>query len=89
MLSKKQLGQLRRTPLNGRNKLLVARKLAGLTQVQLAAILGDTTQPQISDDEAGKYVVMSLDKARAYARVLGCTVDDIFPARQSDEALTA
>jgi transcriptional regulator with XRE-family HTH domain len=83
MLTRKQLTQLRRSPLNAtNNRIKTAMKLAGLTQIQVAAAVG-VAQSQVSEDAAGKFSDVSLTKARAYADLFGCDVDDIFPKEQA------
>ena len=59
--------------------------LAGTTQVQVAEGIG-IAQSQVSEDVNGKFSEISLDKARAYARFFGCTVEDLFPAREGAAA---
>jgi DNA-binding XRE family transcriptional regulator len=77
MLSRKQVRLLRETPWDGPNKLPLARDLAGMTQVELAASIG-FKQPHVSRIEAGDYR-MSLELARRFARLFGCTDHDLFP----------
>lgn len=85
MLTPKQLKMLRAEPFTGPSKIRLAMKLAGLTQVQVAEVIG-ISQSQISEDVCGKFYEISLDKSRAYARLFGCTVDDLFP---SDERVAS
>lgn len=82
MLSRAKLRALRRTPSKGRNRLKTAITLMGTTQVQVAEAVG-VAQSQVSEDAAGKYEVISLDKARAYAEFFGCAIEDLFPAEQA------
>jgi transcriptional regulator with XRE-family HTH domain len=56
-------------------------KLDGVTQVRLSEAMG-IAQSQISEDVNGKFSAISLDKARAYAKFFGCTVEDLFPVRE-------
>lgn len=63
---------------DGPNRLRLAMALAGLTQVQIAERV-KLAQSQVSEDMNGKFSEMSLNKARAYADLFGCTVDDLFP----------
>ncbi len=77
MLTPEQIDALRQAP-DSPNRLKAARKLAGITQVQLASVLR-LSQNVISTDEAGDYINIDLAKSRAYARIFGCTVDDLFP----------
>lgn len=78
MLTRSKLSELRRTKLEGPNRLRQAMKLAEITQVQLSERMG-LSQSQISEDMNGKFSDLSLTKARAYADLFGCTVDDLFP----------
>lgn len=78
MLSRNKLRALRAADCDGPNKLRQAMKLANTTQMQVAARVG-LAQSQVSEDINGKFCEMSLDKARAYADLFGCTVDDLFP----------
>jgi transcriptional regulator with XRE-family HTH domain len=80
MLTKAQLAQLRRSPAGRGNRVLSARKLANLTQVQLSEMSG-IEQARISKIERGSGV--SLTTAHDLAAALGCTVDDLFPRVQA------
>lgn len=80
MLTRKQLADLRRAPAESGNRIKEAMRLGGVTQVQLAQAIG-IAQSQVSEDAAGKFSAISLDKSRAYARYFGCTVDDLFPVQ--------
>jgi transcriptional regulator with XRE-family HTH domain len=76
-LTTHQVRKLRSASLAGRpNKIKLAMTLARVTQMQVAAALG-LPQSQISKDVRVRRV--SLDKARAYARLFGCSVDDLYP----------
>lgn len=63
--------------------LSIARSRAGLTQAELAKRAG-VPQSVVSDLENGKTIYPRLDTAMALARVLGCTVDDLFAAKAAD-----
>jgi predicted XRE-type DNA-binding protein len=82
MLTRVQLQRLRRTATPQGNKIKLAMELAEVTQVQVSKKIG-ISQSQVSEDAAGKCPDMSLDKSRAYARLFGCTVDDLFPSEQA------
>lgn len=86
MLSRSQLLKLRRTPLDGRNKVRVARTLAGQTQIAAAHGLG-ITQSYLSSLENGHYSQdgLPLETTRHIARFYGCAVDDLFPVVQPQE----
>ena len=57
--------------------LAIARSRAGLTQAELARRAG-VPQSVVSDLENGKTLYPRLDTAMALAKVLGCTIDDLF-----------
>jgi transcriptional regulator with XRE-family HTH domain len=78
MLKRKTLRELRTTKAKGANKLRLAKDLAKITQMELSRRI-HLAQSQVCDDMNGKSTDMSLAKARAYAGVFGCTVDDLFP----------
>jgi len=82
MLSRTKLRCLRQTHTSAPNKLKLAKKLAKITQTRIAAKVG-LPQSQVSLDVNGKSPEMSLAKARAYAGVFGCSVDDLFPPEAS------
>lgn len=86
MLTRTQLQRLRRTVTPQPNKIKLAMQLAEITQVQVSREIG-ISQSQVSEDASGKFSEMSLDKSRAYARLFGCTVDDLFPSTR--EAMSA
>lgn len=76
-LTTHQIRKLRSEPLDGRpNKIKRAIALAKVTQGQVAAAL-NLPQSQISKDIRVRRV--SLDKARAYAELFGCSIDDLYP----------
>lgn len=81
MLSRKKLSELRRTSTGEPNKLKLAMKLAGVTQGVVSERIG-ISQSQVSEDATGLYSEMSLDKARKYADLFGCAVDDLFPRQK-------
>lgn len=82
MLTRAALATLRKTPTSTPNKLKLAMKLAGVTQVQLSQAI-NLAQSQISEDATGKSTAISVDKAHAYAEFFGCAIDDLFPAREA------
>lgn len=57
--------------------LAIARGRAGLTQAELAK-RADVPQSVVSDLENGKTIYPRLDTAMALAKVLGCTIDELF-----------
>ncbi len=81
-LTPAQIDDLRRRPLNGAaNKVRAALEFAGATQKDVAEAL-NTVQPEVSDIVRGKYVKLPLERARSYARLFGCAIEDLFPARE-------
>lgn len=82
MLSRSKLRALRNARASGPSKLRLAMTLADVTQVQVSEAVG-IAQSQVSEDAAGKFSEISLEKARAYANFFGCTTDDLFPAREA------
>jgi len=82
VLTKNQLAELKAAPLNGPNKLRAAMDLLGLTQVQLAEAIG-STQSEVSKVERGAYSRFPLGNAYRYAEFFGCSIEDLFPATES------
>lgn len=76
-LSSKQLQALRRDP--SANRVRVARKALGLTQVQVCEALG-FMQPYLSDVERRRYAQIGLVNARRLADFFGCAIEDLFPS---------
>jgi DNA-binding XRE family transcriptional regulator len=80
-LTSEQLKRLRQAPAeDGRNRVRMARELAKMTQVQLAAALG-VTQSSLSDLERQRYGGTTVDTARKFAEFFGCHIEDLFPSR--------
>ena len=84
-LSASQLKTLRRAPLAGRNKVAIAMSLANVTQMQVAAALG-ISQSAVSDVKRGDYGDLPTETSRAWAACFGCTIEDLFPAREAEAA---
>lgn len=82
MLTRANVQALRKAQPDAPNKLRIAMALAGLTQVQVAEAMG-ILQSQVSKDAAGKFSDIALGKARAYADLFGCSIEDLFPAHQT------
>lgn len=76
-LSPKQLQMLRRDP--SANRVRVARKALGLTQVQVCDALG-LAQPYLSDVERRRYAHITVANARRLADFFGCAIEDLFPS---------
>lgn len=62
--------------------IITRRKIAGLSQNELAQKAG-VSQATISDIEAGNTNAPRVDTLQAIARVLGCTIDDLFGNEKS------
>lgn len=82
MLSADQVEALKSVEPEGANRVWNAMRLAGITQVQLAAGVG-MTQPHISDLANGKYSALPLETARRLAEFFGCAIEDLFPAPEA------
>lgn len=80
-LTPEQLRKLRRAPAErGRNRLKVARELAGLTQVQLSDMLG-LTQSSLSDLERQRFGTTTIDTGKKFSEFFGCALEDLWPAK--------
>ncbi len=66
------------------NRIAKAKELAGLTQAELADQIG-LTQPYVSDVERGRHTTITLDNARKFADFFGCSIEDLFPSRSTQE----
>lgn len=73
------LRKLRRQPVQGKNRVKFGLRLAGLTQVQAAAAL-NISQPHVSKIVRGKYEDLPLETTRGLAELIGCPIEDLFPA---------
>lgn len=82
MLTKAQLATLRRASVTSRNRLGKAMQLAGLTQVEVAQLTG-FTQSYISKVKTGEYADLPGETMRTFAEAFGCSIEDMFPARQA------
>jgi transcriptional regulator with XRE-family HTH domain len=82
VLTKDQVETLRRSRKGGRNRLARAMELAHVTQVQLAEKTG-YTQPYISKVKNGQYADLPGETMRTFAEVFGCSIEDLFPAREA------
>lgn len=79
MLKRTQVVRLRNAPiLDTPNKVALAMKLAGVTQVQVAAGVG-LTQASVSRIRNGGYVDLPLSTLRNFAAYFGCQIEDLFP----------
>lgn len=64
------------------NRVNTALRLAGLTQQEAAALMGET-QPYVSDVARGRYQTITVAKAQKFAALFGCQIEDLFPAREA------
>ena len=82
MLSRKQLARLRAARVDGPNKVKKAIELAGVTQEQVADGIG-ASQPHVSEIANGNYRRLPFETTRSLAQFFGCTIEDLFPAREA------
>ncbi len=64
------------------NKVAKAIELAEVTQVQVAAATG-LPQPYVSDVARGRYQTITVENAHKLADYFGCSIEDLFPARET------
>lgn len=75
--------RLRKAPLlDTPNKMALAMKLAGVTQVEVAAGVG-LTQASVSRIKSGNYVDLPLSTLRKLSDYFGCQIEDLFPSREA------
>lgn len=53
-----------------------------MTQVAVADACG-FSQPYLSDIVRGRYETITVENARKLAEFFGCTIEDLFPAREA------
>lgn len=82
VLTQKQIDRLRRTKTDARNRVGVAMELAEVTQVQVAEATG-FTQSYVSRIKSGQHEALPVDTARKFAEFFGCSIEDLFPAREA------
>lgn len=84
-LSPEQLRALRAVPASdGPNRLRVAFALAGLKQSVVCELTGVSPQ-QLSKFVRGAYVSIDVEHCRVFADLLGCSIEDLFPATSRAE----
>ena len=88
MLTAEQIELLRAEPPIGANRLPRALEMAGVTQVQIATAIGHT-QPYVSSVINGKYSALPIETARKFAEFFGCSMEDLFPARDERQAVNS
>lgn len=85
-LTPEQLKALRMLPLDGKpNKLSLVMGLTGTTQIEVAEGTG-FKQPYVSDVQRGRFRDIGVDNARRFADYFGCSIEDLFPAREAISA---
>lgn len=83
LLNDQQLEELRACDATSvPNRLKKAMELLDVTHVQVAQGVG-TSQPNLTDISNGKYSRLPLETARRLATYFGCTIEDLFPAREA------
>ncbi len=83
MLTRTQCRRLRETPLNGApNRIEAAIKLAGTTQEAVEPATG-IAQSTISKLASGSSMNPTLATVHRLTAFFGCTVEDLFPARDT------
>jgi transcriptional regulator with XRE-family HTH domain len=86
-LTKAQLRRLREVSPRTGNRVEMARQLLKLTQEQIAAATNER-QSYISAVCRGAYRTVTVDKARKFARLFGCAIEDLFP-ETAEEAVAS
>lgn len=82
-LTSKQLKQLRETPVGPvGNRVQRAIDLAEETQTSVARAI-ELSYTYVSDTARGRYHTISVDNAHKFAEFFGCTIEDLFPAREA------
>lgn len=82
-LTPEQVQALRSVPLGAMpNKVRLARTMLALSQGEVAKAI-EMQPPGLSQLERGNYVDVPLARARALAELFGCSIEDIFPAREA------
>ena len=82
MLTKKQVDQLKRSAGRTKNRVALAMELADVTQVQVADKTG-FTQSYVSRVQNGHYSALPGETMRTFAAYFGCSIEDLFPAREA------
>lgn len=59
-----------------------AFELAKVTQLEVATATG-LPQPYISDVARNRYQTITVENAHKFADYFGCTIEDLFPAREA------
>jgi transcriptional regulator with XRE-family HTH domain len=64
------------------NRVKVAAALASIDQKEIVEATG-LVQPYVSDVFRGRFERITVDNARKFAEFFGCTIEDLFPAREA------
>lgn len=84
-LTAKQLRDLRTAAIDPTgNRVSAAMDALELTQAALAEAVG-LTQPYISDVCRGRHSTITVENARKFAEFFGCSIEDLFPAKATEE----
>ena len=67
----------------GSNRVARAISLAGVTQVNVAAVIG-VTQAYVSDVARQRYRTITVEKAWKFANYFGCSIEDLFPQPEEE-----
>lgn len=81
LLSTRQLRDLRETATDG-NRVARAIELAEVRQMDVAEVT-ELPQPYISDIARNRYQTITVENARKFANYFGCSIEDLFPAREA------
>lgn len=83
LLTTRHLKELRDAPaVSGANRVARAIELAQVTQLEIAAATG-LPQPYISDVARNRYQTITVENAHKFADYFGCSIEDLFPAREA------
>lgn len=80
-LSQEQIDGLRRMPVDRPNRLAIAFAMTGTRQSEACEALG-LLPSQVSQLVRGDYKSVSVERARQFADLFGCQIEDLFPARE-------
>lgn len=82
-LTSKQLARLRSTQVGAAgNRLQIAIDLVEETKVSVAEGT-DLPYSYVTDTVAGRYQTITVEKAHKFADHFGCSIEDLFPAREA------
>lgn len=81
-LTPPKLKALRQAPADSGNRLAAATQLAGVTQAELSRAIA-MPQQYVNDVARGRYHTITVENARKFAEYFGCSIEDLFPAREA------